>query len=695
MPIFPTYQGVSTSIATQRTPELPSDPATKQLGALGQATEQLGNTLGQVMQKRQALDDEAMAMQQYMKASSDLSDLADSFEKPEIGRNARETFSKVVEQKRAEWFKGLTPGAAARLEQHLSPKLIQYRSGASKIENRIHLNDYQAGGVKASMQFVDAASRITDFRDGKDTDEYKALESYYSVGEKNGYYTPQEKEHELNKALIAASVSRVTKIANSSDKNEILNLLDLYDLENGSRPPKYMAVENPAGLVEKGNINIMSRPRVKNADGSVSTVRSMSFQDESGKEVLVPTVSEDGRIMSDREAIDQYRKTGRNLGKFDTPEHATAYAEQLHQQQESLPDTKKGGTFLRHIDPIKRNELEQTLKNRLEHLNNEEIRKKNQERVDTERMNADLSKSTEIMAEQKLRDPAKYGPLTHEWLDLAGEVKLIDAKDLETWHSRLNKVQVGGAGATGGYGNPQLINRLSSEVYTTVTQDDAKRVQAEVLAGIRRGDIPVGEGQPGTVWLNHLEEKVAGPKDEQLTPAKELSMAKRRVDLALDITSLTSSPGMKAMAGSVREEAYKALDDNAKAGYPKSSSQILDEKLDGWKARLVLPGRATASERRRALGLPVTQDPKAMTESTQKAASKALEDLKAAPQGPEGEAIRYDAIQRLRDIKRLVDLETQINYYAGQQRQSSSATQELKSGSGGSGGPLQGPRKTK
>lgn len=82
-----------------------------------------------------------------------------------------------------------------------------------------------------------------------------------------------------------------------------------------------------------GNIDLNARPVVENQDGTISTVRSMSFE-EDGKEVLVPTVSEDGRILSDEEAIQQYKQTGKYLGKFDSVDAANTYAEKLHKKQE-------------------------------------------------------------------------------------------------------------------------------------------------------------------------------------------------------------------------------------------------------------------------------------------------------------------------------------------------------------------------
>ena len=101
--------------------------------------------------------------------------------------------------------------------------------------------------------------------------------------------------------------------------------------------PRYVATRRePMGMVERGNINIMDRPSVPNPDGGRSTVYSMSFGDDDGRQVLVPLVNKQGSIDTPEQAVERYRQGGEHLGKFATPELANAYAQELHLQQESM-----------------------------------------------------------------------------------------------------------------------------------------------------------------------------------------------------------------------------------------------------------------------------------------------------------------------------------------------------------------------
>ena len=111
-----------------------------------------------------------------------------------------------------------------------------------------------------------------------------------------------------------------------------------------------MAEPSPKGLVEPGNLPIWNRPRVNNADGTYSSEYSVSFQDDKGREVLVPTVVGGKFLTPDgtkpeqdspaekqmfQAAWQHYLKTGENLGKFDSPTNADAYANILHSRGEA------------------------------------------------------------------------------------------------------------------------------------------------------------------------------------------------------------------------------------------------------------------------------------------------------------------------------------------------------------------------
>lgn len=94
--------------------------------------------------------------------------------------------------------------------------------------------------------------------------------------------------------------------------------------------------------IEAGNIDLSNRPRVRNPDGSISTVRSIGIEDN-GVNVVIPTVSQDGRVLSNADAVALYRKTGQHLGKFTTQAEADAFARQLHESEarKLMPDPQQ------------------------------------------------------------------------------------------------------------------------------------------------------------------------------------------------------------------------------------------------------------------------------------------------------------------------------------------------------------------
>lgn len=98
------------------------------------------------------------------------------------------------------------------------------------------------------------------------------------------------------------------------------------------------------GQYGAGNIDLYNRPQYRNADGSISTVDSTSFNIQ-GKEVLLPSVwMKDGkayRSSDGDEILQHFYDTGEFLGVFDTVDAANSYAEKLHDAQDYYYTTQR------------------------------------------------------------------------------------------------------------------------------------------------------------------------------------------------------------------------------------------------------------------------------------------------------------------------------------------------------------------
>lgn len=166
----------------------------------------------------------------------------------------------------------------------------------------------EAGGVLNKQDFIRQAQSAAQQR--RQAQEQK---------------TPQSERSGFDRTATPASIAGLGAPAPTSQRQK-----ERYNQEIG----QYGA----------GNIDLYNRPQYRNADGSISTVDSTSFNIQ-GKEVLLPSVwMKDGkayRSSDGDEILQHFYDTGEFLGVFDTVDAANSYAEKLHDAQDYYYTTQR------------------------------------------------------------------------------------------------------------------------------------------------------------------------------------------------------------------------------------------------------------------------------------------------------------------------------------------------------------------
>lgn len=359
MPIVPTYkeQQVSSSPLPNNGFSVQSSPIQFGVG-LGQVAEQYTGLFAEAKQRANVALAQDASLQLRQKANELMNDPRNGL----LAMQGKNAIGKGYEFEQA--FDNAAGEIAGTLQDDVIKSMFAQQAKEMRLQFSSQANKHEMGQIKAYEQdqfqatlSVNAESAASLYGDNKAylSANKQVFQQIEEFGFSHGWSDEQ---------ILAKKQEFKTATAKRAIENQIGSDYMQFMQQNGepsdnggvSHSSTYYggSVGSTQGMIEQGNINLLNRPTVKNKDGSISTVRTISIGTDQG-EVLIPTVSDDGRLLSDDEAIALFEETGNHLGIFDNPDDATAYAESLHNQQDSFytqsSDGKKKARGLRNNNP--------------------------------------------------------------------------------------------------------------------------------------------------------------------------------------------------------------------------------------------------------------------------------------------------------------------------------------------------------